>query len=808
MACIATLCCLPDCAPPTLRQPTAHCDILTTSLFTMDLGVTAANALLLTSSEDWFSLGQAQGTTYTDNVDRMADGVTSLLLVRIIAMHNTNGKYQDLSTTTIASAVVNTGQGAWPTDVIAPAVVPQMRNYVHYILTQYQNVPFHNAQHAYHVVLCANKLLDQMLSTTDLSKTERSPPTYGLKSDPTALLALVFAALMHDVGHPGVSNRARANSHDEIAIRYNDQSIHENHALSVAFAELLRCEDNGKAVYDDLRRAMFPEGEAHYRYFRKMVIDAVLSTDLACPIRTQMARSKFDEAFPAGDLPLRDGEIIMYKAEDADSNQRRGSLLSTISKPRAGKNSLLAGTPPPHADRRGSTQSVSSIISDISTDSHMLLQQQKLLKHPPLLQSRRMSNQSHQSYDSMVSDYDSVYQNYQTKKGGSPPKSPPSKRHTSRSQSMTSTDSMLDYVEKALNGEPIRRSSSLRSNSMGGRRHSVESGTTGSMKHDELEQLRAEYRPTNNDSGVTGSSGGSYGESLMAAESIDLAQKRRKGQGMSRFRSQNEVSRNRLPGDRYTNYSDDDDLSLTPPSSDDEMEMEGVIITGANGNDHFNPAIPPQRRLSRRRSSAHAQNRRGSASSNVFNIAEEDPTNMNDSSPNLALEIEAKHNASAEMPDLGMRRTMDLSGESIDQYSARDSLSVCSVSPELLQDAKTDSDQPDEFRTSVLVELLLRIADMSYWFQNEDIFLKHSQCLLSELIVAHQANKGMDPRPKWVQNQLNMAEQYLAVLALQLQRTGVYGRSLDFWFPLPEDAVNGEWRFPSHVLVKPLTALR
>lgn len=736
-------------------------------------GVTATRALLLSSSEEWYSLGQEGGTTFTDDFSGVVDGVTSLLLIRVIAMNKAT-EYDDLSTTSIATVIVNTGDGEWPIEVVTPSTVEQLQSYVTHILRQYQNVPFHNFLHCYHVVLCATKLIDQVL-LTDANKNDsrrRPPPTYGLRTDPTALMALIFAGLVHDAGHPGITNRQRVEEQDEMAIRYNDESIHENHALSLAFGELL------KSDYGELRRAMFPT-DAHYRYFRKIVIDSVLSTDLASPARIQISRSKFQEAFS------EEGEVLMWN--DEGMHGRRFSIQSSISKPKVSKTNPLAVT---KSSRRDSTHSVSSVISDISTDSNALMRQQQANAPSLLTQPRRMSNLS---VDSLVSDYDSVHFG----SNGSNPKN----RNVNRNLSMDSTDSMLNYVEKALKGEPIRR---------GARRASVE-GTT-SLHPDELhQQSKSERSQSLNDSGGVSGADSSFADSLLAAESIDLAQKRKKGQGFSRSRGQAETNKKNNPGAKYFAYGDeDDDLSLTPPSSDDEME--GVIITGASGKGNFNPAASSStpKRMSRRRSSV--QNRRNSTSSTaVFNIEEEDPENMNESARDLAVEIEAKHHgASGEAlaPALGIRRSIDLSGEAIDQYSVRDSVSVCSLNPELMDDTGLDFDQPDEFRTSVVIELLLRVSDVSYWFQSEDIFIRFSGRLLQELFDAHGASRGMDPRPKWVQNQLNMAQQYLAVLALQVQRTGIFGRNFDFWFPIPDDDLSGEWRFPSHVVVKPLTALK
>ena len=727
-------------------------------------GVTAAKALLLSSSEEWYSLGQQGGTTFSEDRGEVVDGIASLLLVRIIAM-NKASEYDDLSTTSIATVIVNTGNGEWPAEVVTQSTIEQLQSFVTNILDEYQNVPFHNFEHCYHVVLCATKLIDQVLLTDDSKHDSRKkpPPSYGLRTDPAALLALIFAALVHDTGHPGITNRQRVEEQDEMAIRYNDESIHENHALSLAFGELL------KSDYGELRRAMFPT-DAHYRYFRKLVIDSVLSTDLASPARIQISRSKFQEAF------TEESEIIMWN--DEEKQGRRFSMQSNISNPKVAKTSPLATS---KNSRRGSTQSISSVISDISTDSFALLRQHA---NPQglLTQTRRLSGLS---VDSFVSDYDSVH-------FGSNGDNP--KQKVNRNLSMDSTDSMLDYVEKAMNGEPIRR---------GARRASVEGST--SLSGEDLQQSRSERGQTLNDSGLASGGDSSLGDSLLAAESIDLAQKRKKGQGNSRLRGQNEANKNSNPGAKYFAYGDeDDDFSLTPPSSDDEME--GVLITGASGKGKFNPA---HKKMTRRRSSV--QNRRNStASTSVFNIEEEDPENLNESAPDLAFEIEAKHHsASGEMMALGIRRSMDLSGEAIDQYSVRDSVSVCSLNPELMDDTGMDFDQPDEFRTSVVIELLLRISDVSYWFQSEETFLRFSEKLLLELLTAHKADRGMDPRPRWVQNQLNMAQQYLAVLALQVHTTGIFGRNFDFWFPLPDALdLSGEWRFPSHVIVKPLAALR
>ena len=45
----------------------------------------------------------------------------------------------------------------------------------------------------------------------------------------------MIASVAHDIGHPGVNNTFLINSNDELAIRYNDISVLENHHASSLF---------------------------------------------------------------------------------------------------------------------------------------------------------------------------------------------------------------------------------------------------------------------------------------------------------------------------------------------------------------------------------------------------------------------------------------------------------------------------------------------------------------------------------------------------------------------------------------------
>jgi hypothetical protein len=51
----------------------------------------------------------------------------------------------------------------------------------------------------------------------------------------SGVAALLFAALMHDVDHPGNNNDYEKNSKSTLSLLYNDVSILENHHSSLAF---------------------------------------------------------------------------------------------------------------------------------------------------------------------------------------------------------------------------------------------------------------------------------------------------------------------------------------------------------------------------------------------------------------------------------------------------------------------------------------------------------------------------------------------------------------------------------------------
>ena len=289
------------------------------------------------TSQEWseMGLGNDPSVAASSDLDATVERITSLLLIRIVAWIQPRGTFTDLSTTTICRQIL-VRPNSWPSS-ITPEVMNQLKKYVKTILSGYNDVPYHNFEHCYHVTVSANKLMDMIVN---VSPGEQLAYTYGYRDDALMQLVQIFSALIHDVEHRGIPNRQLAVEDDALALLYNDQSVAEMRSLTIGFSELM------KPDYAALRDVVFPQAE-DYRRFRSATVDLVLTTDLASPDRAQIGKSKWKEAF--GD-PYETVERKVLK-----EMERRASLKST-----SGRKSSHVQS------RRMSTQ---SIMSELSLES-------------------------------------------------------------------------------------------------------------------------------------------------------------------------------------------------------------------------------------------------------------------------------------------------------------------------------------------------------------------------------------------------------------------------------------------------------
>jgi hypothetical protein len=160
----------------------------------------------------------------------------------------------------------------------------------------------------------------------------------------------------------------------------------------------------------------------------------------------------------------------------------------------------------------------------------------------------------------------------------------------------------------------------------------------------------------------------------------------------------------------------------------------------------------------------------------------------------------SKKPVSSNSKRLGIRRSMDLSGEPIERFSSSNHSRLRSFSSKkrnsydrrsslggmstfsaedgvLSNNCYHDFDEPDELKATVLAELILRVADVGHFFQRYDTMVHGTSQTFRELLRAHQSGRGIDPRPSWFDNQVRIMEGYLIPLARQLEGTGVLSRA-------------------------------
>jgi class 3 adenylate cyclase len=198
---------------------------------------------------------------------------------------------------------------------LVPVVLPgtvkeQLHEFVSNIANLYrEEVPFHNFEHASHVIMSATKLMKRIMSPEGIdwdlegvsNEDERRVEiarqvhevTYGLSSDPLMQFSVVFSALIHDVDHTGLTNRELIDMNAPLADLYRSKCVAEQNSVDVAWQLLM--EDN----YWDLRNCIFSNNHEELR-FRELVVDAVLATDIADKELGTLRKSRWEQAFAVG----------------------------------------------------------------------------------------------------------------------------------------------------------------------------------------------------------------------------------------------------------------------------------------------------------------------------------------------------------------------------------------------------------------------------------------------------------------------------------------------------------------------------
>jgi len=128
-------------------------------------------------------------------------------------------------------------------------------------------LPYHNELHAADVLQTCNIFykycnLNRQIDVTSLD-----------------ISAYFIAAIIHDLGHPGLTNNYHINKRTSISIKYNDMSVLENLHVSSAFKIISHPNSN---IFCDL-------SVEEYRVVRKRIVECVLATDMAKHTKSQIS---------------------------------------------------------------------------------------------------------------------------------------------------------------------------------------------------------------------------------------------------------------------------------------------------------------------------------------------------------------------------------------------------------------------------------------------------------------------------------------------------------------------------------------
>jgi len=159
-------------------------------------------------------------------------------------------------------------------------ITHSIAQYVERICELYILNDYHNFHHAYHVTLSINKLVEMTIVNNSI-----------LHDDCLTHFALVFSALVHDVGHKGIPNFILIKLGDVLAEKYNNASIAEKNSIQIAFDIL------NEEYFSSLRKKIYGSNSADAAKFENIARDTILCTDIFNANRMAIAKDRWEIAF-------------------------------------------------------------------------------------------------------------------------------------------------------------------------------------------------------------------------------------------------------------------------------------------------------------------------------------------------------------------------------------------------------------------------------------------------------------------------------------------------------------------------------
>jgi len=187
-----------------------------------------------------------------------------------------------------------------PNKVVLPdGVEDQLRLYVSSIAAMHRDNPFHNFEHASHVMMSVSKLLSRIVAPDEVLQGDDEQDaiaaslhdhTYGITSDPLTQFSVVLAALIHDVDHAGVSNAQLIKEGAKIADVFKKKSVAEQNSIVLAWDRLM------ESRFAAFRNCIYADPDELKR-FRQLMVNTVLATDIFDKELQTIRKNRWDIAF-------------------------------------------------------------------------------------------------------------------------------------------------------------------------------------------------------------------------------------------------------------------------------------------------------------------------------------------------------------------------------------------------------------------------------------------------------------------------------------------------------------------------------
>lgn len=217
------------------------------------------------SKQDWASIGQSNSglVAASSKKECMIDRIYAMLEYRLSLTLEKRSKQKSLNA----------------------KAKSELKEYVRTIASLYNDIEYHNFEHASHVTISMNKLIDTLIENQESKKTS-SILSKDIRNEPFVHFSLIFSCLIHDVGHLGQGNKILAVINHQVASRFKEASAERN-SIDIAFRLLF-----GNR-FRNIRKVILPNIKDRL-VFGKIVFWAILSSDIASPERLKNNKARFD----------------------------------------------------------------------------------------------------------------------------------------------------------------------------------------------------------------------------------------------------------------------------------------------------------------------------------------------------------------------------------------------------------------------------------------------------------------------------------------------------------------------------------